>query len=386
MMRFAAKPAGVQARASSVVHWLVDRGHALSVVAGALHDEAARPRRPESGMAPGLRVQRCPLFEASAPHGLARTVSNVSFALASTPTLLKEAASFRPDIVAALAPSASAASAALATARIAGIPSWLHLEEDTPTLGLEGAFACVSLAALDADVRLEARGIAETERLALLPWVDTREIQPLDEPSPLRDGLGLAASDVVVLYVGHCADARVAELLIDAARQVPPRGAIRFVVCGKGPGLAAVAAAAADLPQLTLLQWPGEAGLDEGMALADIHLMPEGIAAIDPLVPAKLAAQLATGRPIVACMGTRVLPAALKGAIVPASSTGEALAAAIVPLVAVGALRHARGLASRLAAQDYFEKERVLRELERRLVALAEGRRAIPLARYERSP
>ena len=70
----------------------------------------------------------------------------------------------------------------------------------------------------------------------------------------------------------------------------------------------------------------------------------------------------------------------------PASSTGEALAAAIVPLVAVGALRHARGLASRLAAQDYFEKERVLRELERRLVALAEGRRAIPLARYERSP
>jgi hypothetical protein len=42
-----------------------------------------------------------------------------------------------------------------------------------------------------------------------------------------------------------------------------------------------------------------------------------------------------------------------------------------VRLAAASAERIERGLAARRAAEDYFAKERVLRPLERRLVALA---------------
>ena len=296
---------------------------------------------------------------------------HVSFAVASAPTLLAEAGSFRPDLVGTLTPSAAVASAALAAARVARVPAWLHLEEDAPLLGIKSAFACVSAAALDAEERLEQRGVAPGKRHTLAPWVDTRVIAPPDAPSPFRAALTRAHDDLVVLYIGCCADERIAGALIEASRRVPPRGAIRFVAAIEGPAAAMLAAAARTLPRLTLLPLPPSGEFNALLAAADIHLAPEGAAAIDPLVPAKLATLLASGRPIIAAPTAAALPAALAEAVVEAPATGDGLAAAIVRLAAAPKERAARGLAARRAAEDYFAKERVLRSLEQRLMALA---------------
>jgi len=323
----------------------------------------------------GVRVLSCPLVPAASPGALARRVRNVSFAVASAPTLLAEAATFRPDIVGALTPSTTAASAALAAARLASCPAWLHLEEDAPSLGVEPAFACVSAAAFDAALRLEHRSVAASSALALAPWVDTSAIRPLDQPSLLRDLVTLQADDVIALYVGTLAEDRIAESLIDAVRRVPPHGAIHYVVAARGPALGALAAAARALPRLRVLPMPPERDLNLLLAAADIHLMPEGIAASDALVPAKLATLLASGRPVVSGKMPGALPAPLADAVVQAPATGEGLAAAVVQLAAAPEARQAAGIAARRAAQDYFAKERVLRTLERRLAALA-GRQA----------
>lgn len=295
---------------------------------------------------------------------------HVSFTAASAPTLLSEAAWFRPDLVGALTPSASVASAALAAASVARVPAWLHLEEDAAPLGVEPRFACVSAAAFGAEERLEQHGVPPHARHALAPWVDTRAVAPRDEPSPLRAGLGAGPDDVIVLYAGSCADARTGNMLLDAARRVPPRGAIRFVVAAEGPGAAMLAASARTLPRLLVLHLPPPDGLGALLAAADIHLAPDGFAAADPLMPAKLATLLATARPIVA---PAPLPPALASAMVAAPATGEGLAAAVVGLAAAPGERARRGLAARRAAEDYFAKERLLRPLERRLKALAAG-------------
>ena len=314
---------------------------------------------------------RCALVPAAPSGGLSRGARPVSFAVASAPTLLAEAASFRPDLVGTLSPSAAVASAALAVSRAARVPAWLHLEEAAPPLGVEPAFACVSAAALDAAERLRERGVALVAQHVLAPWVDTRAIAPPDGPSPIRAGLTGAADDVVALFVGFCADERIARMLIDASRLVPPKGAIRFVVAGDGPGMATLAAAAKALPRLLLLRLPPPGDLNVLLAAADIHLAPDGVAGTDPLVPAKLATLLASGRPIVAAPPAGPLPPALAAAILPAPATGEGLATAVVRLAAAPGERIERGLAARRAAQDYFAKERVLRPLERRLMALA---------------
>ena len=368
-LHLATEPSLLEPRASALVHWLAGRGHALSVVAATPGEGSAadtRPRRSESEAQ--LRVLRRPHL--GAPGGsLGRTVQNVSFALASAPALLREAASFRPDLVGALAPSAAAASAALAAARVAGVPAWLHLEEDAPPLGIETAFACVSLAAGAAEARLEALGVGRAQRLALLPWTDTRAILPDHAPNPLRERLKLPADAIVVLQLGWCADPFAADALIAAAQAVPPKGALYFMVCGRGPEIARLAATARAAPRLVVLPWPPADGLAALLTLADIHLLPEGTAAADPLLPAKLGALLASGRPILS--GTRRVPETLGLAVVPVELAGEALAAAAVRLAAAFAERMARGIAARCAAQDYFDQERVLRQLERGLQSLA---------------
>ena len=51
---------------------------------------------------------------------------------------------------------------------------------------------------------------------------------------------------------------------------------------------------------LSLLPWPRAASLNALLSLADIHLLPAGLVAHDPLFPAKVAALLASGRPVLA--------------------------------------------------------------------------------------
>jgi colanic acid biosynthesis glycosyl transferase WcaI len=354
-------------RAGVLVDWLARRGHCLSIVAGTA-DEGRRRRWGEPRR--GLRVFRC-----EGEVGEARPHEPPSFDVASVSTLLSEAASFRPDLIAAFSPTASAASAVIGAAQAAGVPAWLHLEEAGRPLGVESSFTCVSLASLDAEAKLAERGVGGNEALALAPWVDTRAIAPREAPGPLRGAFVRAEDDIVVLYVGSCADGRVAQILIDAARNVPARGAILFVAAVKGSAAGLLAAAASELPQLRLLRLPQPHELGDLLDAADIHLLPMGTDVDEPLLPSRLASLLASGRPIVAAMPAAGLPLALAGAVTITAPTGGAVAAAVVGLAARPDERKARGLAARRAAEDYFSKERVLRRLERRLMALA-GRAA----------
>ena len=131
-----------------------------------------------------------------------------------------------------------------------------------------------------------------------------------------------------------------------------------------------LAAATHELP-LRLLPWPRAANLNALLGMADIHVLPAGLAAADPLFPAKLAALLASGRPVLAA---GAVPAELAEAVLPAAPDAEGLAAAIVALAAQPQERQRRGAAARRAAQDYHDKQRVFRQLERSL-----GLRAAPV-------
>ena len=61
------------------------------------------------------------------------------------------------------------------------------------------------------------------------------------------------------------------------------------------------------------------------------------------------------------------MPDRLRAAVLPASRDADGLAAAIVALAAAPAEQIRRGEAARRVAQDYHEKQRVFRQLERAL-------------------
>jgi len=283
--------------------------------------------------------------------------------------LLRRARALRPQLLAAIEPAATDLPALLFAARQAGASTWVHLPEGPPreTAGWPARLLRhvdhVSLAQIDAEAALAAAGIAEARRVALPPWTDTRAIFPLRERTALRSSLEIPDDAVVALYVGTLDDAHGLEALLGAARRLPRNGAVLFVVSGRGPAWRRLAAAAHQLP-LRLVPWPRGEALNALLNLADIHLMPTGLAADDALFPGKAAALLASGRPLLA--GGRV-PDRLRAAVLPASLDADGLAAAIVALAADPAEQMRRGAAARRAAQDYHEKQRVFRQLERAL-------------------
>jgi colanic acid biosynthesis glycosyl transferase WcaI len=356
--------------AEELALWLLGRGHAVEAVAAA-GTRAGEPQgwwRVEEHR--GIRVVRCPRRRAHLPRGVGREVQALSFALSSAPVLLARARRFRPHVVAGIDPAGAALPALLLAARRASAESWVHISERALLgSGLLGRVGRVSLAAFGAAAELARSGIAEERRLALPVWADTRLFHPL-ATSPLRDSLGLESDAIVALYIGSLDAAQGVERLVAAARHLPANGAIVVVLAGRGDAWASLAAATHSLP-LKLLPWPRLASLNTLLGLADFHVLPAGIDAPDPLFPAKAAALLASGKPILA---PGAIPATLSGAVLPLATDAEGLAAGIVALAANPLDRRRSGEAARQAAQDYHDKERVFRQLERAL-----GLRETPL-------
>lgn len=353
----------VDAPGGELALWLAGRGVRLDIVAAARPETSGWWQVEERE---GMRITRCPLRWAPLARGIGHAVQRASFALSSAPVLLARAGA-RADLVAAIDPPPALLPVLLLAARRAGGRSWAHFSEESDLAApLLRRFDHVSLAAIDAPARLAAAGIAEPRRVALAPWIDTRSHYPLPAESPWRARLRLAADAIVALYCGRLDDAHRLDLLIAAASRLPPNGAVVFVVCGRGPGWRRIAAATRHLP-LYLLPWPPAEARNALLNLADIHLLPAGLAAPDGLFPAKAAALLATGRPVLAAGPAEDVPAVLREAVLPMAATADAFAAAIIRLAAAPAERVSRGVAARRAAQDYHEKQRVLRRLERAL-------------------
>jgi colanic acid biosynthesis glycosyl transferase WcaI len=348
--------------AEDLAYWFAGRGYAIEVIAAEgtrLDDESGSWRVEERR---GVRVTRCPRRRAALPRGFFHQLQLASFALASAPVLLSRARSFRPHLVAAVDPPALCLPVLRLAARRAGAASWVHVSEGAAlTDALGKRFDHVSLAGIDAAERLAAAAISAPRGFALPSWIDTRRIHPLPEAGALRDSLGLAADAVVALYAGSLEPRQGLDALVDAARRLPPNGAVVVVLAGRGPAWSGLAAATHALP-LRLLPWPRAANLNGLLSLADIHLLPGGLAAHDPLFPAKLAALLASGRPILAA---GAVPPTLDQAVTQASADGDGIAAAIVDLAAAPRERRRRGIAARQTAQDYHDKERVFRQVER---------------------
>jgi colanic acid biosynthesis glycosyl transferase WcaI len=350
--------------AVELASWLATRAVSVEVVAA--NDGEGWWRSEERD---GIKITRCPRRRAYHGEGLSRQLERTSFALSSAPILLRRARALRPQLVAAIEPTAADVPALLFAARHAGAATWVHLPEGSLREGAArparwlSQIDHVSLAAIDADSILTAAGVAEERRVALPPWADTRAIFPLRERRALRQSWAISEDAVVALYAGTLDEAHGIEALLGAARRLPRNGALVFVVSGRGPAWRRLAAAAQQLP-LRLVPWPRADALNALLNLADIHLLPAGLAAGDVLFPGKPAALLASGRPLIA--GGPV-PERLRAAVLPVPRGADALAAAIVTLAAAPAEQLRRGEAARRAAQDYHEKQRVFRQLERAL-------------------
>lgn len=399
-LNFAPEPTGVGKYTGEMAAWLADRGHTIAIITAPPYYPYWKIEPGYSGwlwkseQLDGCNVRRCPIYVPTHPTGTKRMLHLGSFGASATPVAMLTAARFKPSLVVAVVPTLCAAPAALAAARIARAKSWIHFQD----LEIDAAFELGILgrgplrrAALRSErallshfdlvtaisdamiARIEDKGVLP-RKLALFPnWVDVAKITKSPINTALRRQFGIPEDCVVALYSGSMGEKHGLEVIIDAARLLAGTR-LHFVIAGDGPGKAAIGSAAAGLSNVTLLPLqPGER-LNDFLALADVHLLPQRPDAAELVMPSKLGPMLASGRPVLAMVmpdspvGRSLGPS---GRITPPGDSAAA-AQALRQLANDAPERERLGLAARNAAMA-LARDQVLASIEARLENLVEA-------------
>ncbi len=217
--------------------------------------------------------------------------------------------------------------------------------------------------------RLRAKGLSPERTFELRNWASIAGDASGDT---YRREWNLAGR-TVALYSGSIGRKQGAGLILEAARRLNNRDDIAFAICGEGPDLAELKAAACDLPAVQFHPLQPAERLGELLALADLHLLPQIVAASDLLLPSKLTNMLASGRPVIATAapGTGLYDEIEGCGIAVPPGDAAALATAIAALADDPARRSGLGEAARHRARARWSAETILGQFEQRLGALA---------------
>ena len=379
---------------------LVARGHNVEVIAGPPYYPSWRigdgysGRRWSKETRAGVVVHRTPLYVPSEPRGVRRLLHLASFGASALPSAIGVASHFRPHLVFAIEPTLVGSIAALASAKIFGAKSWLHVQDFEVDAAFElglltGSFARRTAVRTEAFVmrrfdrvsaiskamvgRLVNKGIASSQVSEFRNWVDIDTVPVFpNTDTNYRASLCIPSDHVVALYSGNMAAKQGLEMVAEVARRLATENApVTLILCGEGPGRAPLEAACAGLSNVRFLPLQPLERLPELLGTADIHLLPQRPEAADLLLPSKLTGILASARPVVAMAlpGTG-LAEEVESCGIAVLPTPTAMTEALLRLAKDVELRRRLGSTARTRAETRWNKRQIIDSFESEVLAL----------------
>ena len=391
-LNYAPELTGIGKYVGEMTAWLAERGVEVRVITAPPYYPAWSVQPPYSSRryarerVAGVEVWRCPLYVPRRPRALSRLLHLASFALTSLPVLLWQALRWRPRHILVIEPPLACAPGALSAALLCGARTWLHVQDFEVDAAFElGMLRPGALQRLALSVerwllrrfdyvssisprmlkKLQDKGVAAA-RIGNFPnWVDTELIRPLDGRVNLRAALGIAPRVPVLLYSGNMGEKQGLDLLIDTARGFAGQREALFLLCGDGAMRARLESSAQGLANVRFIPLQPLSVLNQLLNLADVHLLPQREGAEDLVMPSKLSAIMASGRPVLATAraGSDVELAAREGGLVVEPGDRAAFAAALMRLLDDPALRQRLGEAGRRHAIGEWDKGAVLQRM-----------------------
>jgi colanic acid biosynthesis glycosyl transferase WcaI len=408
-LNYAPELTGIGKYTGEMATWLAARGHEVRVVTAPPYYPAWRIRDDYRGAwyrterAPGQPVvYRTPLYVPAQPTGVKRIVHLVSFMLGSLPVMLREMF-WQPEVVFTVEPTFFCAPLTLFIAKSAGAACWLHVQDFEVDAAFELGLLPAQGPVHDAALRIEqfftfafdkvsgisarmvdrarAKGIPAGRAVLFPNWVDVDQIYPLDPAESrsnsfrreLASRVPGIADKIILLYSGNMGAKQGLELLAPLAESFLRDPRVHFLLCGDGAFRSKLEALVSHYPNVTLLPLQPLDRLNDLLNCADIHLLPQRASAADLVMPSRLSAMLASGRPVIATAdaGTQVAQVVEGWGIAVPAEDSPALHAAVSHLVENQDLRLCLGRAAREYAVKHLGKQQVLDRFELDLQALA---------------
>jgi colanic acid biosynthesis glycosyl transferase WcaI len=407
-LNYAPELTGIGKYTGEMATWLAERGHEVRVVAAPPYYPSWRIRDDYRGTwyrtehSPGHPiVYRTPLYVPEQPTGIKRIVHLVSFMLGSLPVMLREMF-WEPHVVFTVEPTFFCAPLTLFVGMSAGAACWLHVQDFEVDAAFELGLLPAQGPIHDAALRIEkfftfafdrvsgisarmvdrarAKGLP-AERTTLFPnWVDVDSIYPRDptarRTNVIRQELASIVpgihNKIILLYSGNMGTKQGLEILVPLAESFANDPRVHFLFCGDGAVRPKLEALVANSTNVSLLPLQPLNRLNDLLNAGDIHLLPQRASAADLVMPSRLSAMLASGRPVIATAheGTQVAQVVEgRGLVVPAEDA-VALHAAVLRLVEEEDLRLSFGRAAREYAVEHLGKNQVLEQFERDLQGL----------------
>lgn len=392
-LNFAPELVGVGKYTGEMAAWLAAQGHDVEVI-------TTRPYYPDYVRPPGswwtreiwagCAVTRCPVYVPARPQGARRVLHLISYALSSFPAAVAAVVRRRPDVVAVIAPTLLSAPAALLLADVSGARTWLHIQDLEVDAGanlgqlsnpgimslarrFERAvlrrFDLVSAISEPMVRALTAKGVAAERTMVLPNWTDIEAFFPLPvvEAASTRAGFGIPQDRCIVLYAGNLGSKQGLEHVIAAAGRLAKHNTAPplFVIAGTGSARGRLQHMASSLSNVMFMPLQPYDKFNAFLNIADIHILPQLGEVNDVVMPSKLGAMLATGRPVVATVSAdsfigRTLADA--GLLVPPGHA-DALAEAVALLSQQPARRAEMGRAARTIAERLKGRHEILSAL-----------------------
>lgn len=324
------EPTGIGKYTGEMVEWLAARGHATRVITAMPYypwwRKPAGYRRwwYRRERIAGVRVLRCPLYVPRPDRvtSLRRMVHELTFTVtALVPWLGVLFSPRRPDAIVTIVPATQSAILPVTVGRLRRIPVFVHVQDlqvdAAIQLGmLRPAMLGKVMTWLESYVlrsatevstiseamrqRVNAKGV-DPDRSYLFPnWADPTVV-PRPRDNEFRTALGVAVTDVVVLYAGTVGEKQGLDVLLDTAALLADRPEIQFVVAGNGSAKTRLQERAETerIASVRFLDTQPVERLADMLASADIHVVLQRSSAADLVLPSKLVNILASGRPCV---------------------------------------------------------------------------------------
>ena len=240
--------------------------------------------------------------------------------------------------------------------------------------------------------RLKTKHVHASKRVYFPNWVDTETIYPFQGPNALREELAIASDTFVALYSGSMGEKQGLEILIEAAHLLAadyPK--VLFVLCGEGPAKKRLVDLAQGMPNVRFLNLQPLERLNALLNIANVHLLSQLSNAADLVMPSKLKAMCASGRPVIATADcdTQVAQVVQRCGIAVPPENVTTLSNAIVYLATNPEECTRLGGAARQFAVTHWHQEKVLQQLEEKLVWLCSSislESTVETTLLERSP